>query len=212
MRRAGHSFTIRHPAKANTSLRPSRYIMPSATDFSLAELLQVALELDNDLHREDKSAQGPERPAKRQAKETPDVEVERVALCRPAIPPLNQTSSVDVQVPSKKLTHTPREDVEEGEVVEGNSRTAKNKGRRAKKRKTDAERSFEEKGHQVRKEVFDLYIRDVPSTALKVDLVALPASSCGYQAKPNGAVKKASAPKLDSLLLEGYSLEHWDGE
>jgi hypothetical protein len=115
---------------------------------------------------------------------------------------LNKTSFA--QASSKKFTHTHRDNVKEGEIVEGNSRTAKNKRRRAKKRKTDAERSFEEKGHQARKEIFDLYIKDIPSTVLEVDLGTLPASSCGYQAKPNGAAKKASAPNLDSLLLEGY--------
>ncbi|KAH6866105.1 hypothetical protein BKA70DRAFT_1082829, partial [Coprinopsis sp. MPI-PUGE-AT-0042] len=113
----------------------------------------------------------------------------------------------------RRKTSTPRlQQTDPPAPGEGSKKTKKNKARKKAKQQTEREQEFREHGHQPLPSMYKKYVSPAEPIAIAVDLDlnSLPATSCGYQAKPNDS-SQATTMSLSSLQEEGYTVEAWDG-
>ncbi|KAH6870861.1 hypothetical protein BKA70DRAFT_1242183 [Coprinopsis sp. MPI-PUGE-AT-0042] len=155
--------------------------------FSISNLLRRAVELDHDAHHEVEDA---------------DSEPANVRK-RGADPAASCSSSATASESEPPAPSAPGE---------GRKKTKKNKSRKHTKDQADREEAFREHGHQARPSAYKEHVSSAEQIATKVefDLNSLPATSCGYQAKPQNS-SEAVVLSLEALIAEGYTVEAWDG-
>ncbi|KAH6869624.1 hypothetical protein BKA70DRAFT_1451848 [Coprinopsis sp. MPI-PUGE-AT-0042] len=224
-----------HATRSATRSGPASLLSFSALaadlppSFSIAALLRHAAELDHDAHLEDGSLSN-ER--KREAGSEANVACPPSPGCDDRVPRPRSPEASTSNAPERRHRLSLRERARKSKKRrkasappasksepaapsapgEGSKKTKKNKARKNAKQKADREQEILQHGHQARPAAYKKYVssaKPVPIT-VDLDLDSLPASSCGYQAKPKGSTK-ATVLSLSSLLEEGYTVEAWDG-
>ncbi|KAH6888283.1 hypothetical protein BKA70DRAFT_1235384, partial [Coprinopsis sp. MPI-PUGE-AT-0042] len=215
--------------RAQQPVRPHALAADLPPSFSIAALLRHAAELDHDAHLEDGSLSN-ER--KREAGSEANVACPPSPGCDDRVPRPRSPEASTSNAPERRHRLSLRERARKSKKRrkasappasksepaapsapgEGSKKTKKNKARKNAKQKADREQEILQHGHQARPAAYKKYVssaKPVPIT-VDLDLDSLPASSCGYQAKPKGSTK-ATVLSLSSLLEEGYTVEAWDG-